>query len=431
MPPVPPARVAPRESDRLTPTPKPTARTAGRGAGGWQRTLAVAVGSQVVVLIGLSSAIPFLPLYVQHLGVQDRAALTLWSGVLAAASPIPQAVLAPFWGVLADRHGRKLMLVRSIGLGGLVLLVMGFAANEWQLLVLRVIQGAVGGGPLGTTLALVSAAMPAQHLGMGIGLVNMAFSLGISLGPGLGGLTVGAIGFRGSFILAGALAMAAGASVALWLHEPPRAAPPVRAVGANDGWFRQTLRVFGLPRFRTVLLITWATTFVGSATGAMLAIYLQDLPRPSGMTPEIAAGLALAANAGATALATPLSGRLADTHGPRAVLLASLAGLAATFVPQAFAPDAVAFLIIRAGSGVFMAGAITAASVLIKTYAPHGQEGAAYGAASAAQSLGWGLGPLLGAALAAVTGIPSLFVATAVVALLMAIPASRLHPSRG
>ena len=189
--------------------------------------------------------------------------------------------------------------------------------------------------------------------------------------------------------------------------------------------------MFGLPRFRTVLLITWATTFVGSATGAMLAIYLQDLPRPSGMTPEIAAGLALAANAGATALATPLSGRLADTHGPRAVLLASLAGLAATFVPQAFAPDAVAFLIVRAGSGVFMAGAITAASVLIKTYAPHGQEGAAYGAASAAQSLGWGLGPLLGAALAAVTGIPSLFVATAVVALLMAIPASRLHPSRG
>src|SRR3954447_11008632 len=111
----------------------------------WERTAWIAAATQFVTMIGFGLSMPFIPLYVQALGVTDRAEVALWSGILAGSAALALAFMAPIWGAMSDRYGRKAMLVRSMLGGAVVIALMGFVENVWQLLGLRVIQGAVTG----------------------------------------------------------------------------------------------------------------------------------------------------------------------------------------------------------------------------------------------------------------------------------------------
>src|SRR5215212_9665009 len=149
----------------------PSASPSGAGSAGeatgrphgvvaWERTAWIAAATQFFTLVGFGLGLPFLPMYVQSLGVTERAEVALWSGVISGSAALAMALMAPIWGVLADRYGRKPMLVRSM-LGGSVLIgAMGFVNDVWQLLGIRLMQGAVTGSQAAAA-ALVAAATPA------------------------------------------------------------------------------------------------------------------------------------------------------------------------------------------------------------------------------------------------------------------------------
>ena len=71
----------------------------------------VCVFGSFTTLLSLSMLLPFLPLYVQQLGVSSPAAVVQWSGVAFGATFFGTAMTAPLWGRLADRYGRKPMLI--------------------------------------------------------------------------------------------------------------------------------------------------------------------------------------------------------------------------------------------------------------------------------------------------------------------------------
>src|SRR5919197_4609486 len=110
-----------------------------------ERTAWICSATQVFTLIGFGLGLPFLPMYVQELGVTERAQIALWSGVISGSAALSMAIMAPVWGVLADRYGRKPMLVRSMLGGAVVISAMGFVDNVWQLEVVRLVQGAITG----------------------------------------------------------------------------------------------------------------------------------------------------------------------------------------------------------------------------------------------------------------------------------------------
>src|SRR5437660_11427943 len=166
----------------------------------WGRTAWVASATQFLTLVGFGFGLPFLPMYVQALGVTDRAQVAVWSGVISGSAALTMALLAPIWGVLADRYGRKPMLVRSMVGGAIVVASMGFVGNVWQLLAVRLVQGAVTGSQAAAA-ALVAAATPASNVGFAPGLVSTAVQVGNTIGPVIGGVSVGSLGFRGSFVL--------------------------------------------------------------------------------------------------------------------------------------------------------------------------------------------------------------------------------------
>src|SRR4030088_115953 len=175
----------------------------------WEKTAWIASATQLFTLIGFGLGLPFLPMYVQSLGVTERAQVAIWSGVISGSAALTMAVLAPVWGVLADRYGRKPMLVRSMRGGAVVIAAMGFVGDVWQLLAVRLVQGGVTGSQAAAA-ALVAAATPAHQVGFALGLVGTAVQIGNTVGPAIGGAPLGRLGFRGSFLLGGILLLIGG-----------------------------------------------------------------------------------------------------------------------------------------------------------------------------------------------------------------------------
>jgi MFS transporter, DHA1 family, multidrug resistance protein len=393
----------------------------------WERTAWICAATQFFTLVGFGLGLPFLPMYVQALGVTERAQVALWSGVLTGSAALTMAVLAPIWGVLADKYGRKPMLVRAM-LGGAVLVgAMGFVDNVWQLEVLRLLQGALTGSQAAAA-ALVAAATPASQAGFALGLISTAVQVGNTFGPAIGAVAVDGLGFRGSFALGGLILLLGALMAILWVDEPSDEHARAKA-GPPEGVWARTFGPFGWPGFRILLLLQVGVSFVYSASVNLLPIYLQDMDRPTWLSAELASGLSITATAITAALGMPYFGAWTDRRGPRGLLIASLAGTGAVLAIQALAPTVGLFLALRAVLGVWLAGVTATMSVMTKVGAPAGREGAAFGATGSAGGLGWGLGPILGSGLVAVGGIPALYLVCAAMMLGLVVVAARSRSS--
>src|ERR1700681_357279 len=203
----------------------------------WERTAWICAATQFFTLVGFGLGLPFLPMYVQALGVTDRAEVAVWSGVLSGSAALTMAVLAPIWGVLADKYGRKPMLVRAM-LGGAVLVgAMGFVDNVWQLEVLRLLQGALTGSQAAAA-ALVAASTPASHAGFALGLISTAVQVGNTFGPALGAVSVDTLGFRGSFALGGLILLLGALMAIFWVDEPSNQSARARISPTESVWAR-------------------------------------------------------------------------------------------------------------------------------------------------------------------------------------------------
>lgn len=116
--------------------------------------------------LAISQIIPFLPLYLEQLGVTGGESLSLWSGLTFSITFVVSAAVAPLWGSLADRKGRKLMLLRAASGMGVVILLQAFVTEAWQLLLLRALMGLTS-GYIPNAMALVAAQVPRERSGWG------------------------------------------------------------------------------------------------------------------------------------------------------------------------------------------------------------------------------------------------------------------------
>src|SRR5262249_57330279 len=125
-------------------------------------------------------------MYVHELGVTDPRSIARWSGVLAAVTPAVSGLMGPLVGRLADRFGRKLMLIRSLGGFVVIITAMGLVTSVEQFLAARIIQGFFAGfTPMAMALASVSA--PSDRVPAGSAGLQAAPLLSNAAGPRAGG----------------------------------------------------------------------------------------------------------------------------------------------------------------------------------------------------------------------------------------------------
>lgn len=357
-------------------------------------------------MVAFGFVLPFLALYLKELHVQPERAVVLWSGALVAGTAIALAVASPVWGVLADRRGRRLMVLRAMLIGGVIIALMGLVQNVEQLLVLRILQG-VFTGTVAASTALVATIVPRDRLASSMGLLQTSAYMGIAAGPTLGGLIAELVGIRGTFVVAGALLFGAGLAVWLLVHEHYEPAPERR-----PGFIR-SLRV-GLVSvvLRPLLVVLFLIQVSSAIVFPILPLVVLHLAAP-GDPIKLFAGLAFGATAIFSAIAAVGYSRLVDQSGYRRILIYCCFGAAAFFLPQAFAANIGQLLLLRAGLGIFFGALIPATNAMVALVTPRHSRGAAFGLTSSMTALGTAVGPLAGSAIAASFGLSSIFIATA------------------
>jgi MFS transporter, DHA1 family, tetracycline resistance protein len=133
-------------------------------------------------LVGFGIILPVLPLYARRFHASPAVI-----GVLVASFSVAQLVLAPVWGRLSDRIGRKPVLVVSLAGTAAGSLLTGLAGGIGLLFLGRIIDGASGASVSVAQASVADIAAPSERARL-FGLLGAAFGLGFVLGPALGGL---------------------------------------------------------------------------------------------------------------------------------------------------------------------------------------------------------------------------------------------------
>ena len=383
------------------------ARIGGRRATApWQRNMWVVVLGEGIALLGFGITVPFLPFYIQELGVSGLSETAFWVGAINSATPIAMAVASPLWGLIADRYGRKPMLVRSLAGGGVALCLMAAAADAWQLAALRVVQGFLAGSvPAATTL--VAASTPRERCGYALGMLQTAIFAGNALGPLVGGVVAGTLGYRAAFVSSGVLLFAAGALVLLLVREE-KPQPQAREKSRGSASWRWVL---GQPALLAMLAMLALNSFCGMVTTPMLPLYVQTLI-PGAQAAAAATGMLVGATAIANAVAAVAMGRSADRLGRRRVLLTCVAVGSLLYLPQGLTRSLGALLLLRILTGLAMGGVIPVANAIIAEGTAQGRQGSVYGLSAGLNALGRALGPVLGTVVVTQVGLPAGFPVT-------------------
>lgn len=377
----------------------PTRRLLGRELPVWQVNLYVLVLVVFTAFVGFNFASPFLPLYVRELGVADPAAVAIWSGAILAVAPFASAFASPLWGTLADRLGRRRLLMQTVCGFGLLSALMALANSAPQLFFLRLGMGLVGGFT-SIVIALASMVPPPERMSRSVGMVQSAQLLSLAIGPALGGLVADHFGLRATFLVTTGLSAVAAGVLWLLFEEPTPAhlADETPAVSAKASSNRRAL--FTLPLFLPLLLILFLAQFVDRILAPLIPLLVSALPVAPNATAGTA-GFIIAAGAVAAAISASLFGRLAERwRHARLLLVAFLLG-AAGCMAMAAVTQAWELGLLRIGVGLAAGGTLTLAYAQAGAVIPAEQKAAAFGLLTSAVMIGGAISPLAGGFLAA------------------------------
>ncbi|RAU41508.1 MULTISPECIES: MFS transporter [unclassified Pseudomonas] len=372
----------------------------------WKRNLAVCVVGAFTTIVAMTLLLPFLPLYVEHLGVSDPAAVVQWSGVAYGATFLSAALTAPLWGQLGDRYGRKLMLIRaSLGMA-IAMSLIGLAENIYQLVGLRLLAGLLGGYASGATI-LVATQTPKERSGWALGTLSSGIMAGNLAGPLIGGSLPPLIGIRNTFFLAGGVIFITFLATLFLMKEAPRPKPKadVASPMSTRPWDLITDRRPVIAMFVVASLVMFSIMSIEP----IITVYLTQLHTPN---VTFMAGLVMSATALASVLSASRIGKLADRVGHRKVVIGCLVTAAVLLVPQAFVTAAWQLVGLRFLMGIALGGLLPCIAAIIRHSVPDAVAGRMLGYSTSSQYVGQVLGPLTGGYLGGHFGMSIVFIVT-------------------
>jgi len=393
--------------DQSMPAPEET------GARQWRRTLCAMVGIQFIMTMAFSVLSPIMPLLLPELGVETASAVAMWAGVLNGVTSFVAAFASPVWGRVADRHGRKLMLLRSSLAIGVFTALMGVAATVWQFFAFRALMG-VFAGFSSAAIALVASQVPEGRLGYALGWLSTGQLVGSLVGPLIGGVLADLTGsYRIPFYCTSATILLS--MVLVWFAVHERFVAPPKTHGGRS-ILSSLIAVATSSTLLALFFVLLMAQFGVRTVQPVVSLFVQELV---GARPDLAtlSGIAFSVTGLANVISAPFLGNRSDVIGYRRVLLICLLSATLTTLPQAFTTSYWLFTVQRFGVGLFIGGILPTANALVGRLFPRAERGTVYGITASAMFLGNSLGPLSGGAVAAAFGLRWVFLVTAAVLL--------------
>lgn len=363
--------------------------------------------------LAISQILPFLPLYVSQLGVSSHEALSMWSGLTFSITFLVSAIVSPMWGSLADRKGRKLMLLRaSLGMATAILL-QAYATNVWQLFLLRGLMGLTS-GYIPNAMALVASQVPRERSGWAISTLSTAQISGVIGGPLMGGFLADHVGLRAVFFITAMLLMVSFLVTLFLIKEGVR--PTVSKADRLSG-----KAVFATLPYPGLMISLFVTTLViqlcNGSIGPILALFIKSMA-PDSNNIAFLSGMIAAVPGVSALISAPRLGKLGDRIGTARILMATLIIAVVLFFAMSFVTSPFQLGVLRFLLGFADGAMLPAVQTLLVKYSSDQVTGRIFGYNQSFMYLGNVAGPLMGATVSAMAGFRWVFAATAVVVLL-------------
>jgi len=378
----------------------------------WKRNLIVLWFSTFVSGIGFSMITPFMPLYINQLGNFTKSQLVIWNGIAFSSTFLVMAIISPIWGKIADRKGRKLMLIRaSLGMA-IVIFLQAFVTAPWQLVVLRLLQG-VFSGFVSNANTLIASTAPRSESGKALGTLNTGVISGTLLGPLVGGVIAQYFGYRIPFMITGSLLFTAFILVTIFIKEDFKPIP--------KGQEATTKEIFHKLKNPKLILAMFVTTMIIQASNnsinPIISLYVKQLMHGSSQVTLIA-GVVAAMPGIANIIAAPRFGALGDKIGTGKILIGGLIFAIIVYIPQAFVTNVWQLAVLRFLVGISDACLVPQVQTILAKNTDSQYTGRIFGYNQSFQSVGNVCGPLLGSSISSVFSYSVVFLSTSGLALI-------------
>jgi len=365
----------------------------------WKENLRVAWFGSFLTGASISLVVPFMPIFVEQLGIEgDQVAF--YAGLAISVSAVSAALVSPIWGILADKYGRKPMMIRAglamtITMGGLA-----FVPNIYWLLFLRLLNGVFTGFVPNAT-ALIASQVPKDKSGAALGTLSTGVVAGTLTGPFVGGFIAEIFGIRNVFLLVGAFLFLAAILTIFFIKEDFQPIPT-----------KEVFSSFKYPRLLVNLFLTsFVIQFSAQSIGPILALYVRDLGQTENLL--FVSGLIVSSMGFSSMMSAGILGKLGDKVGNHRLLVAAQIYSVIIYLLCAHATSPLQLGLYRFLFGLGTGALIPGVNALLSKMTPKSGISRIFAFNQVFFYLGGVIGPMAGSAVAGYLGYHAVFYATA------------------
>ncbi|MFN8008551.1 MAG: MFS transporter [Terriglobia bacterium] len=363
------------------------------------------------IFAGYTLILPFVPLYIQMLGVASPSRAAVWAGLVLGISPLMAALIGPFWGKLADRVGLKIMAIRITLALAIIWILTAYVQSVWQFFLLRFLLG-VFAGFNSFSIALTTQLTPQEKVGKAIGTLHAVQIISTAVGPFLGGLLAGAIGIRKTFLVTGSLSLISFLLFVFLYRDKEHPSQPRQDLETKVSSHRSFKELMRLQNFLPLAAVLLLITVIDRSFAPVIPLFVLSLVKTPFQAARTA-GLIISVASVAESLAAWNSGRKFASAPPKRFLMSRLVWGGGVCVLLAFATSVNQLLFLRVLLALLAGGTLTIAYTFASQVIPEGDRAAAFGLLSSYSMVGGAIGPLMGGFLSSIN-IRGAFVANAV-----------------
>ncbi|MCF1783448.1 MFS transporter [Lactobacillus mulieris] len=378
----------------------------------WKKNLFILSIAVFIAGIAFSEIMPFLPLYVASLGDFSHQELNFWSGFIYAGMYIVSAITSPWWGKLADKKGRKLMILRASFGMAIAIGAMGLVTNVYQLFALRCLQGLFAGF-VSNSNALIATQTPKEKAGQAMGTMASSVTAGTLLGPLVGGFLASIFSYRITFFITGILLFTTFIMSFLWVKEDNFVAKNTAKLDKTKDVIKQfnsPILIFGL------LITTMIIQAANNSINPIVSLFVKQLLHNHGNVVLISGIIAALPGIATFAVASKF-GALGDKIGTHKIIIAGFIAASLFFFATAFVQNTIELGILRFLVGFSDACLFPQVQTMLTKNSPAAITGRVFSWNQSAMYLGNIIGPLIGTTVSGLSNYSMVFLVTAVIVL--------------
>lgn len=350
----------------------------------------------------MSLVMPFIPLYIEELGA-PKDQIELFAGLAISVTAFAAAIVAPIWGNLADRKGRRLMMIRASAGMTLTMGSLAFVPNVYWLLIMRFLTGVLS-GYIPNATAMIASQAPREKSGWALGTLATGAIAGNLIGPSMGGALAELAGIKNVFIITGIVLFITALLTVFMVKEDFTPVEKQEMLTTKEIFARVNNVQILVGLFVTSLVLQVGITSISP----ILTLYIRQL---SGNTNNIlfVSGLIVSIAGVSAIISSPILGRIGDKIGNHKILLGGLIFSLFCFIPMGFVKTPFQLGALRFLLGFSTGALMPSINTLISRITPPEGVSRIYSYNQMFMNFGQVLGPMVGSTVAHSMGYPAVF----------------------